>query len=179
MSNIAGFLKPEREAIEVAMADWFYKSGGRLLNSHEIVDQMNVERARSGLLPFDYEKMTYQSLYSVISDVRRELEMRYQTTLVCIRKKGWKIANSQEHAEFTMECVKRTMQSADRTARLFPGVDRKCIPSAMKAVFGESSRQVLELKHGAQRFILGFNEMRKLKERKELAYEKQTTGNES
>lgn len=161
--------KEEVEPISFELADWFYQQPvGKLLLNDKISEEMRSLRRQRGIK--DAETIEYGLFQNLICQVRERLEIRYRTTLICTKRQGYSLASPQDHAEYAMVCVKRVYQGASRAQRLFPGVQRQHIPAAMKKVFGNSAKQVSELKNGAQQFILQFNQMRK--EKKEIEHAK-------
>jgi hypothetical protein len=70
-----------------------------------------------------------------------------------VHGQGWRLATPKETAYYGMAFTKKLLVMADRTRRLSDIVDRKYLPEAFEAVFGDTNTSVKTMLGRGKKFL--------------------------
>lgn len=153
-------MKIDKKPMHYKLAEWFHKQPREVINKREHVAQAirHIKRNHGVDRP-----VTLDELHQWISHVRTRLELTKGVTIVCIPKQGFKVANDQEYADFTLTWSKRTLMCMDRTKRLIPYLNERCIKESIRKEFARLGDRIKTMPEEHRGFILAL-----IKERKEV-----------
>lgn len=140
------------------LAEWFLKHDpDTFMNSHAIACKIrDIRVARN--LPKGNAPVTQEELNRWIAQTRQYLELHKGCTLWNFRGAGYRIASPDELAVYTAKSVRRTIVMADRTTRLLDIVDRKKMPTALRAVFTDEEGKIRHVGKTGRKYLEAFKQ---------------------
>ncbi len=154
------FSSVNQRAMGVEFGEWFSRQGdkdmftkGQLVT---VIKQIRKDMCGEKDYPVDQSKLS-----RLIGFAREYLEVEEHQTIISYKRSGYKLANPKEATTHATYNYKSFVNSAIRTKRKMPLIERKYLPESINAVF-KNDKQLLE-KFATQneKFLIGFDNYKK------------------
>lgn len=113
------------------LAEYMLKHGAKTVLKKEDIAQV-LSDLQGG------KEVTEANLRCYVCIGREYAESKHGKTFWNIRGVGWRVADEQEKAIYTVRCARSTIKWADRTRRIYAVTQKSLVPGAMKKVFGSN-----------------------------------------